>query len=98
MIIINKRTEGESAYILTLGEECSQIYKVYASNEAEAKEILAEHLIVKNDRDSYFDALEVNIMASAKGLTMQEFAEVFDLTLCPNHNIYLPDLGVQEVI
>ncbi len=97
MIIINQRTNNESAYILTIGTECSQRFKAYAQNETDAINLLAKYLIDQSDFNSFFDALEVNIMASSKRQTMQEFAEKYDLHYCPKYNIYLPDLGVEEV-
>ena len=97
MIIINQPRPNINAYIISLGEEQQINYKVFALDSAEATELLADYLIAHNNHDQYFDALEVNIMASSKGKNMQEFADAYDLYHCPKHHIYLPDLGVQEV-
>lgn len=97
MIIVNQCAEGNSAYILSIGEECQSEFKVFANSRAEAIELLAEHLLAKGNTDAYFNALEVNLMASGKGITMSEFADAYDLYYCSKFHIYLPDLCIEEV-
>lgn len=94
MIILNLCTKCENAYILTLGEEC---YKIYAQSEVKAKDLLAEHLVYQNDFNSFFDALEVELMAKSVQKSITDFVADTDLYHCPKYNIYLPKLKVQEV-
>lgn len=99
MVIINQPRPNDNTYIVSLGvgTEYQHNFTVFASNQVEAVERLADYLIAQNYHDQYFDALEVNLMASSKHQTMQEFAKAYDLYHCPKHHIYLPDVGVQEV-
>lgn len=96
MIIVNQCAEGNSEYIISMGEECQSEFKVFANSRAEAIELLAEHLLENNNTGAYFNALEVDLMASGKGITMSEFADTYDLYYCSKFHIYLPDLCIEE--
>jgi hypothetical protein len=98
MIIINKRTDNESAYTLSLSEEHDPQFLVYATSKAEATNILAKHLIDNDYNDMFFDAFEVNLMASSRHLPMMDFAEAYGLYHCPKYHIFLPNLCIQDVL
>jgi hypothetical protein len=93
MIIVNSQMDTK-IYIVSIGAED---FMSYANSKEEAIEIVAEYFISQQKSDWYFNSLEVELMAESVKKTVEDFANDADLRYCPEHNIYLPKLKIQEV-
>lgn len=94
MIIINEAAPNDKVYTVRIGADD---FCLYAENENEAVDVVAEYFISRGDTGWYYDALEVELMANSVSKTVPEFIEATDLRHCPKHNIYLPKCRVEEV-
>lgn len=94
---INEGNNGEKMYrvILGTGTAWTKEFKVYAYNEQEAADLVADHIEAEelkglyNDWYGLFDCAEV-------GQTVEEYAEANGLTCCGNHGIYVQILEIEE--
>ena len=94
MIIINSPYDDAVKYVITVGVDD---FCVYANNENEAVEVVANYFITSGNSDWYFDAIEVEVMAQSASKTTAEFISITDLRYCKKYKIYLPKLTVKEV-
>ena len=94
---IGDGNHGEHKYriFISTGIIYSQEFHVYAYNETEAVDLVAdyceEHLpALCADHYEIFDICDV-------GETVEKYAEAHNLTCCGNHGIYLKIAGLEEL-
>ena len=95
---INEGNYGENLYAVTLGTGTAwtQTYEVYAYNECEAVDLVADYCEENELEGLYGDFYEVADLCDV-GETVDEYADANGLTCCGNHGIYMQILGIEEV-
>lgn len=96
-MLINKGNHGETFYKVTIGTGLAWVkeFKVYAYNEQEAIDLVADYIEEKfeglcHDHYEIADLCEV-------GQTVDEYAEANNLVCCGNHGIYINVLGIEVI-
>lgn len=97
MEIINTGNYGEKLYTVTLGTGLAwaQTYGVYAYNESEAVDIVADYCERHKYIGLYSECEELYVQRD-DGETVEEYAESHGLTCCGNHGIYMQIINIQE--
>lgn len=96
-MLINEGNHGEILYkiIIENGTAWTKEFKVYAYNEQEAVDTLADWL-EEEEMDSLYGDHYGLLEYCEIGQTVDEYAKANNLTCCGNHGIYLKVLGVEE--
>lgn len=96
---INTGNYGEKLYQVTLGTGLAwtQKYDVYAYNETEAVDIVADYCEENRLAGLYSDHNELAELCRV-GETVEEYAEANGLTCCGNRGIYMQIINIQEVM
>ena len=94
---INEGNYGEKLYKVTLGTGLAwtQSYEVYAYNESEAVDIVADYCEENELQGLYGDFYEVADLCDI-GQSVDEYADANGLTCCGNSGIYLQILDIEE--
>ena len=95
---INEGNHGEKLYAVTLGTRTAwtQTFEVYAYNECEAVDLVADYCEENELEGLYGDFYEVADLCDV-GETVDEYADANNLTCCGNHGIYIQILGIEEI-
>lgn len=95
---INLGNYGENLYAVTLGTGLAwtQTYEVYAYNESEAVDLVADYCEENELVGLYSDYYELADLCEV-GETVDEYADANGLICCGNHGIYMQILGIEEV-
>ena len=96
---INKGNYGEKLYAVTLstGLAWTHTYEVYAYNETEAVDLVADYCEDHELEGLYGEYYELADLCEV-GQTVDEYAEANNLTCCGNSGIYLNITNIEEVI
>lgn len=96
-MFINERFHKENLYTITVGTGLAwtEEFKVYAFNEQEAVDLVADYIEAKELKGLYADHYELFDCADV-GQTVDEYAEANGLTCCGNHGIYLQIIEIEE--
>jgi hypothetical protein len=106
VIIINKDTQDENTYIVSIGTglDGSEKFKAYAHNDKEALNRVADYIESKEMKNIYFDAIEMFAIAQCSNRKpldifddLDKFAAEKGLTRCGTHHIYIELLNIEEV-
>lgn len=94
---INEGNYGERLYKVTLGTGTAwtQSYEVYAYNEGEAVDLVADY-VQEHHKGLCSDHYELADCCETSE-TVDEYAEANGLTCCGNSGIYMQILDIQEV-
>lgn len=97
LTIINAGNHGEKLYKIGLWTGLAWVaeYGVYAYNEQEACDILADYL-EENESDMCIDYWYLNDLCDSFQ-SVDEYAAAHNLTCCGNHSIYLAIENIKEV-
>ena len=97
-MLINKAPYGNPMYKVTLGTGLAwtKEFKVYANNEQEAIDLVADYIEVKEFYGLYSSHYELADLCEANQ-TVDEYAEANNLICCGNHGIYLEVLAVEKM-
>ena len=95
---INEGNYGEKLYTVTLGTGTAwtKTFEVYAYNETEAVDLVADYCEEHELEGLYSDYCELADLCEV-GQTVDEYAEANSLACCGNHGIYMQILGIKEV-
>lgn len=95
---INSGNYGENLYAVTVGTGLAwtQTFEVYAYNETEAVDLVADYCEDHELEGLYGDFYEVADLCEV-GETVDEYADANNLTCCGNHGIYMQILGIEEI-
>lgn len=98
-MIINEGNYGETLYTVTVGTGTvwTKEFKVYAYNETEAVDLVADYIEEQEMEGLYADYYEIFDCCEA-GQTVNEYAEANNLTCCGNHGIYVQIINIEEGI
>ena len=98
-MFINEGNNGEKLYKITIGNGTAwnKEFKVYANDEQEAVDLLADYLEDEEMDGLYGDHYGLLEYCDV-GQTVDEYAEANNLTCCGNHGIYVQILGMEELI
>ena len=96
-MLINQRFHKENLYTITVGTGLAwtEEFKVYAFNEQEAIDLVADHIEAKELKGLYSDHYELADLCEGNK-TVDEYAEANGLTCCGNHGIYLQIIDIEE--
>lgn len=95
MAAINENTyNGEQLFKITLatGED----FKVYAFDEEEAINLVADHLVEEERECSYADHYEVADLCEV-GQSVAEYAEENNLYFAGKHGVYIPVKEIKPI-
>ena len=89
---------GETLYrvYIATGTAWYKVFQVYAYNESEAVDLVADHIGKHEYEGLYADYYEIFDLCDV-GETVDEYAEAHNLICCGNHGIYLEVAGLEEV-
>lgn len=95
---IGTNYHGEKFYrvYLATGTAWYKVFQVYAYNETEAIDIVADYCEEHELDGLYVDYYELYDLCEP-GQTVDEYAEANGLTCCGNHGIYLDVAGLEEI-
>ena len=95
--IIGNGEYGENLYKVCIGTGTAWLeeFRVYAYNETEAIDLIADYC-EKNGLDGLY-ADHYEIFDLCNGETVEEYAEAHNLTCCGNHGIYLEIASIELV-
>ena len=95
---INNGNYGENLYAVTLGTGTAwtQTYEVYAYNEGEAVDLVADYCEENEFEGLYSDHYELADFCEI-GETVDEYAEANGLTCCGNHGIYIQLIEIKLI-
>jgi len=98
MTIINTKNYDEKMYRINLltGTVWIEQYGVYAYNEQEACDTLADYL-EENESGLCIDYWHLNDLCDSFQ-SVDEYAEAHNLTCCGNHSVYLEIESITEVV
>ena len=98
MEAIGNNNHGETLYKVTLntGVMWLEEFKVYAYNEQEALDLVADYCEEHELKGLYFDHYELADECEV-GQTVDEYVEAHGLTCCGNHGIYVSLADVERV-
>lgn len=94
---IGTNNYGEKCYrvYLTTGTMWLKEFHVYAYNESEAVDIVADYCEEHELNGFYADYWELYDLCDNE--TVDEYAESHNLICCGNHGIYLEVVGLEEI-
>lgn len=97
-MIINKGNHGETLYKVTVGTGLAWVkeFKVYAYNEQEAVDLVADYIEEQEFEGLYGDHYEIADLCEV-GQTVDEYAEANNLVCCGNHGIYINVVGIEVI-
>lgn len=97
-IIVNNKKNGERHYrvFLETGSMFLQEFHVYAGNETEALDLVADYCDEHDLHGLYADYYEIFDLCDV-GETVEEYAAAHNLTCCGNHGIYVGVAGMEEL-
>jgi hypothetical protein len=89
---------GEKYYrvYLATGTAWYKVFQVYAYNESEAVDMVADYVEENELEGLYADYWELFDLCDV-GQTVDEYAEAHNLICCGNHGIYLEVAGLEEI-
>jgi hypothetical protein len=95
---IGTNNYGEKCYrvYLATGTAWYKVFQVYAYNEQEAVDMVADHCEEHEFRGLYSDYYELADECET-GQSVDEYAEAHNLICCGNHGIYLELAGIELV-
>jgi hypothetical protein len=95
---INEGNYGEKLYKVTLGTGLAwtQSYEVYAYNESDAVDLVADYCEEHEFHGLYSGFYDLYDECDV-GQSVDEYAEANGLTCCGNSGIYMQILGITEV-
>lgn len=98
MIEIGSNSYGENLYRVHIGTGIAwlQEFHVYAYNEQEAVDLVADYCEENELHGLYADYYEIADLCDV-GETVDEYAEAHNLMCCGNHGIYLEVAGLEEI-
>ena len=98
MITIGSNSCGENLYRVYIGTGTAwyKVFHVYAYNESEAVDLVADYCEEHELHGLYADYYEIYDECEV-GETVDEYVEAHNLTCCGNHGIYLEVAGLEEV-
>ena len=97
-IIIGTNNYGEHLYRVYIGTGTAwyKVFQVYAYNESEAVDMVADYVEENEFEGLYADYYEIFDLCDF-GETVGEYAEAHGLICCGNHGIYLEVAGLEEI-
>lgn len=97
-ITIGSNHYGEKHYRVALGTGTAwvQPFEVYAYNEGEAVDMVADYCEENELEGLYADYYDLADECEV-GQSVDEYAEANGLTCCGNHGIYLQIAGMEEI-
>ena len=97
MITIGSNSCGEKFYRVYIGTGTAwyKVFQVYAYNESEAVDLVADYCEEHELEGLYADYYEIYDLC--EGETVDEYAENHNLICCGNHGIYLEVAGLEEI-
>lgn len=97
-IMLGTNDYGEKLYRVGVanGTAWLQVFMVYAYNEQEAVDYVADYCEKNGLEGLYWQYYELEGMCE-DNQTPEEYAEAHNLTCCGNHGIYLDVAGLEEV-
>ena len=95
---IGLNSYGESLYriYISTGTAWYKVFQVYAYNETEAVDLVADHCEEHEYEGLYTDYWELFDLCDA-GETVEEYAAAHNLICCGNHGIYMEIAGIELV-
>jgi hypothetical protein len=92
--VIGSNDYGEKCYrvYLAKGTAWYKVFQVYAYNESEAIDMVADYV-----EENGFEGLYFELYDLCEGETVGEYAEANNLICCGNHGIYLEIAGIELV-
>ena len=98
MITIGSNSCGEKLYKVYIGTGTVWLkeFQVYAYNEQEAVDLVADYCEENELNSLYADFYEI-FDECETGQTVDEYVEAHNLTCCGNHGIYLEVAGLEEI-
>jgi hypothetical protein len=95
-MVINNGNYGEKLYKVTLGTGTAwtQSYEVYAYNETEAVDIVADYVEEQELTGLYCDYYEIYDLCEME--TVDEYAYRNGLVCCGSHGIYIQLINIEE--
>ena len=98
MELINTGSHGENLYQISVGTGTAwtQEFQVYAYNEQEAVDLVADYCEEHEFEGLYADYYEIFDICDV-GETVEEYAEAHNLTCCGNHGIYIEITSIKLV-
>lgn len=96
-ITIGSNHYGEKHYRVSLGTGLAwvQLFEVYAYNENEAVDIVADYCEENELKGLYADYYDIYDLCEDE--TVGEYANAHNLICCGNHGIYLDVAGLEEI-
>jgi hypothetical protein len=97
MITIGSNSCGENLYRVYIGTGTAwyKVFQVYAYNESEAVDLVADYCEEHELEGLYSDYWELFDLCEDE--SVGEYADVHNLICCGNHGIYLEVAGLEEV-
>ena len=95
---IGTNNYGEKCYrvYLATGTAWYKVFQVYAYNESEVVDMVADYCEDNELHGLYSDYYDIADECEA-GQTVDEYAESHNLICCGNHGIYLDVAGLEEI-
>lgn len=96
--VIGNDKYGEHLYriYIATGTAWYKVFQVYAYNESEAVDMVADYVEENEFEGLYADYYEIFDLCDF-GQTVSEYAEANNLICCGNHGIYLEVAGIELV-
>lgn len=97
MELINTGNHGGNLYQISVGTGTAwtQEFQVYAYNETEAVDLVADYCDEQELDGLYADYYE--LFDLSEGETVEEYAEAHNLTCCGNHGIYIEIISIKLI-
>lgn len=97
-ITIGTNEYGETLYrvYIATGTAWYKVFQVYAYNESEAVDMVADYVLENEFEGLYADYYEIYDLCDV-GQSVDEYAEAHNLICCGNHGIYLEVAGLEVV-
>lgn len=98
MITINEGNYGEKLYKIGIGTGTAFVYElgVYAYNETEAVDLVADYLEEKEYNGLYGDYYDIADECGV-GQDVEEYIEEYGYICCGKHGIYMQIVYIEEV-
>lgn len=89
---------GETCYrvYLATGTAWYKVFQVYAYDESEAVDMVADYCEDNELHGLYSDYYDIYDLCEP-GQSVDEYAESYNLICCGNHGIYLDVAGLEEI-
>lgn len=96
--VIGSNSYGENFYriYLATGTMWLKVFHVYAYDEAEAIDLVADYCENQELEGLYADYYSIANLCEV-GQSVDEYSEAHNLTCCGNHGIYLEIAGIELV-